>query len=81
MIVDNCMAYIGSIFKIRERLFRTMRMLASKRTAFCHSITCLLYPVKLLDCAAACFPQMESSPHTVFYSNSKDNLVNMRAIK
>ena len=74
------MADIGSSFKIRERLFRTMRLLASKGTAFCHFITCLLYPVNLLDHAAAGLPQMESSPRTVFYSNSKDNLVNMRAI-
>jgi len=75
------MAYIGSSFKIRERLCRKMRLLASKGTAFCHSITCLLYPVKFLDHAAAGFPQMESSPRTVFYSNSKYNLLQMRAIK
>ena len=75
------MVYIGSSFKIRERLCRKMRLLASKGTVFCCSITCFLYPVKFLDHAAAGFPQMESSPHTVFYYNSKDNLLHLRAIK
>jgi hypothetical protein len=58
-----------------------MRLLASKGTVFCRSNTCLLYPVKFLDHAAAVFPQMESSPRTVFYSNSKDNLLHMKVIK